>query len=210
VGEAARALRFAEIAARQNPFDESAHILLVKSLALSGQHAAATRHAEATEAVFLAELGERPSPALRNAARHMISVRPNRISAETFVSSLIQSGLAAMSAGAVETGIDHLQRAVSDSENIKDVALRACATLELGTALVHSVRGRDDEGAVLLMQCTELAQVAGDAAIAAAGFQELGYVEALVGRRPAAARHPSEARNCIHSAIGRGLQVPIY
>jgi tetratricopeptide (TPR) repeat protein len=214
VGDTARAVRLAELGARQNPFEESAHILLVKSLALSGQYEAATRHVEATEAVFLAELGERPSPALRSAARRTTSDRPGGISAETFVTSLIQSGQAALSAGAVETGVDCLRRAVSDAETIKDNALRACATLELGTALVHSLRGSDDEGAVLLMQSTELARVAGDAAIAAAGFQELGYVEALAGRRPVAARYLSQALDLaqdpndlagIHAVIGFNL-----
>jgi tetratricopeptide (TPR) repeat protein len=214
VGDTARAVRLAELGARQNPFEESSHVLLVKSLALSGQFDAAMRHAEATEAVFLAELGERPSPALRSAARRTLSERPGGISAETFVASLIQSGQAALSAGAVDTGIDCLRRAVSDAETIKDRALHACATLELGTALVHSVRGSDDEGAVLLMQSTELARVAGDADIAAAGFQELGYVEALAGRRPAAARYLSKALELakdpndlagIHAVIGFNL-----
>jgi tetratricopeptide (TPR) repeat protein len=193
VEDHARAVRLAELGARQNPFDERAHILLVKSLALSGQYEAAARHAEATEAVFLAELGESPSPALRSAARRTISAPPSGISQEAFVRSLIQSGLAAVSAGAADAGIDCLRRAVSDAEKIKGGPLRARATVELGTALVHSVRGYDDEGAVLLLQSTELARVAGDQGIAAAGFRELGYVEALAGRRPAAARYLSQA-----------------
>ena len=76
---------------------------------------------------------------------------------------------------------------------IKDSHLQARATLELGTALVHSVRGYDDEGAILLRQSTELARQSGSASIAAAGFRELGYVEALAGRRPAAAAYLSSA-----------------
>jgi tetratricopeptide (TPR) repeat protein len=209
-----RAVRLAELGARQNPFDERAHVLLVKSLALAGRFEAASRHVDATEAFFLAELGERPSPAMRSAARRTISAPSGGISHEAFVSSLIQSGLAALSAGTVDAGIDCLRRAVSDAEKIKGGVLRARATLELGTALVHSVRGFDDEGAVLLLQSTELARAAGDGGIAAAGFRELGYVEALAGRRPVAERYLrraldlAEYRNDlagIHAVIGFNL-----
>lgn len=214
VEDNARAVRLAELGARQNPYDEGAHILLVKSLVLAGRYTAATDHAKATEAVFLEELGERPSAALRSAARRTVSSPPSGISQEAFVASLIQSGLAALSAGAADAGIDCLRRAVSDAEKIRGGPLYAKAMLELGTALVHSVRGYDDEGAVMLLQSTELARMSGDAGIAAAGFRELGYVDALAGRRPAAARYLSKAldlaqdpsdRAGIHAVIGFNL-----
>jgi tetratricopeptide (TPR) repeat protein len=86
--------------------------------------------------------------------------------------------------------------------------------LELGKGLVHSVRGFDDEGAILLRRCTELAGVHGYAEVAAAGFRELGYVEALAGRRPSAAdylrsaldvaRTPDELA-AIHAFVGFNL-----
>jgi hypothetical protein len=119
-----------------------------------------------------------------------------------------------LSAGAADAGIDCLRRAVNDAERVKDRHLQAKATLELGTALVHSVRGYDDEGAILLRQSTELARQSGSASIAAAGFRELGYVEALAGRRPAAAAYLSEALGIavdsdslagIHGVIGFNL-----
>lgn len=187
------AIRLAELGVRGDPFGESAHVLLVKSLALAGRYDAALAHVDATESMFLAELGEKPSLALRSAARRTISSAPGGISPQAFVNSLIQSGLAALSAGAADAGIDCLRHAVNDAEKINDRHLQATATLELGTALVHSVRGYDDEGAILLRQSTELARQSGSAAIAAAGFRELGYVEALAGRRPAAAAYLSSA-----------------
>jgi tetratricopeptide (TPR) repeat protein len=55
--------------------------------------------------------------------------------------------------------------------------------------LVHAVRGFDDEGAVLLRQSTELSREHGYAAEAAAAYRELGYVDALAGRRASAARY---------------------
>jgi hypothetical protein len=97
---------------------------------------------------------------------------------------------------------------------LKNRHLQAKATFELGTALVHSVRGYDDEGAILLRQSTELAGQSGSASIAAAGLRELGYVEALAGRRPAAAAYLSEAVGLvmdddslagIHGVIGFNL-----
>lgn len=188
-----RAIRLAELGVRGDTFNESAHILLVKSLALAGRYDAAIAHVDATEAAFLAELGEKPSTALRSAARRTISSPPGGVSPEAFVKTLIESGLAALSAGVPDAGIDCLRRAVNDAERLKDRRLQARATLELGTALVHSVRGYDDEGAILLRQSTELARLSGSASIASAAFRELGYVEALAGRRPAAAAYLSSA-----------------
>ena len=209
-----RAIRLAELGVRGDSFNEGAHILLVKSLALAGRYDAAMAHVEATEELFLAELGEKPSMALRSAARRTISSPPGGISPQAFISSLMQSGLAALSAGAVDAGIDCLRRAVNDAEKIRDSHLQAKATFELGTALVHAVRGYDDEGAILLRQSTELARQAGSAGIASAGFRELGYVDALAGRRPAAAQYLSDATSLapdddslagIHGVIGFNL-----
>ncbi|MFA6155761.1 BTAD domain-containing putative transcriptional regulator [Mesorhizobium sp.] len=209
-----RATRLAELGVRRSPYDESAHILLVKSLALAGRYQAALDHVEATEAVFVAEFGEKPSSALRSAARRTISSPPSGISRQAFVSSLMQSGLAALSAGAVEAGIDCLRRAVRDAEMLKDAHLTARAMFELGSALVHSVRGYDDEGSVLLRRSTELARQAGSQPIASAGFRELGYVEALAGRRPSAATYLAQALDLagggenlagIHAVMGFNL-----
>lgn len=194
------AIRLARLSVRSDPFGENAHILLVKSLALAGRYEAAVAHVDETESFFLKELGEKPSPALRSAARRPISSAPGGISIEAFVNSLIQSGLAALSAGAAEVGIDCLRRAVIEAEKISSRHLQAKATLELGTALVHAVRGYDDEGAILLRQSTELAHQSGSAHIAAAGFRELGYVEALAGRRPAAAAYLANAIDLVTDA----------
>ena len=209
-----RAIRLAGLGVRRSPYDEGAHILLVKSLALAGRYEAALEQVEATEAVFLAELGEKPSAALRSAARRTIASPPSGIAPEAFVKSLMQSGLAALSAGAADAGIDCLRRAVRDAEKIGNPHLLATVTFELGSALVHSVKGYDDEGSILLRQSTELARRAGSAGIASAGFRELGYVEALAGRRPTAAAYLAQAVELaedrdvlagIHGVIGFNL-----
>ncbi len=186
-GDHARAIRLAERGVRRNPFDEGPHIFLVKSLVLAGRHEAALKHVEQTERLFLDELGERPSPALRSSARRTVAAPPGGVSPQAVVKSLIDSGLAALAAGAVDAGVDCLRRAVADAERCNDAYLQTKALLELGTALVHAVRGHDDEGAILLRQAIDLARRCGSEDLAASGFRELGYVDALAGRRPAAA-----------------------
>ncbi|MBN9017521.1 MAG: hypothetical protein J0H11_08900 [Rhizobiales bacterium] len=214
VSDHGRAVRLAELGARRDPYNESAHVLLVKSLACAERYEAALRHVEATEAVFADELGVKPSAALRSAARRTVSSPPAGISAATFVQSLMQSGLAALSAGATDAGIDCLRRAAYDAEKAGDTYLLASATFELGTALVHSVRGYDDEGSVLLRQSTELSRQSGYEGLAASAFRELGYVEAMAGRRPSAASYLATASEFtrdpdrlagIHAVIGFNL-----
>ncbi|WP_085035226.1 BTAD domain-containing putative transcriptional regulator [Ensifer aridi] len=187
------AIRLAELAVRRDVYDESAHVLLVKGLALAGKPSAALKHVEATERLFRDELGTAPSPALRSAARLSVASPPRGISPEAHVKSLIRFGAGALIAGAVDAGIETLRRAVSEADKTGDKHLFAAATLKLGKGLVHSVRGFDDEGSVLLRQCTEIARSRGYEKIAADGFTELGYVEALAGRRPVADQYLHQA-----------------
>ncbi len=203
LGDADRAIRLAAQAVHRDPYDEGAHILLVRSLVQAGRHDAALSHVEATEALFAAELGERPTPALRSAARRSIAAPPAGIAPATFVRSLITSGLAALSAGAVDAGVESLRRAVDDAEKIADAGLAAEAMFELGTALVHAVRGYDDEGSIILRSCAELALRTGATELAASAYRELGYVEALAGRRPAAEAYLAEAGALALSADNR-------
>ena len=214
VEDHAHALRLAERAVRRDVYNEGAHILLVKSLAASGSVDAALAHVEATERLFKEELGVAPSPALRSAARRTVAAPPAGVSPQAHVRSLVRSGLAALAAGAADAGIENLRQAVGEAEKTADRHLLAVATLELGKGLVHAVRGFDDEGAILLRRCTELAKSEGYAEIAAAGYRELGYVEALAGRRPSAAGYLETALEiaesndelaAIHAFIGFNL-----
>lgn len=214
VGDYDRAVRLGELGVRRTPFNEGAHILLVKALTLAGRFDTAREHVESTEQMFMAELGQAPSAALRSASRRSVAAPPSGISARAIVDALMASGLAALSAGAVEAGVDCLRRAASDAEKCGDLQLQAQTLAELGTALVHSVRGYDDEGAILLRQSVELAERCGAARIALTGYRELGYVEALAGRRPTASDHLARALEVatdgddlasVHSVIGFNL-----
>ncbi len=214
VGDTAHAIRLAELCVRRMPFDEGAHILLVKALVANGRFDAAAEHVQATQKLFAVELGQAPSAALGSAARRTLSSPPSGVSARAVVESLLESGLAALSAGAVDAGVDCLRRAATDAEHCADPQLQAKTLIELGTALVHSVRSHDDEGAILLHQSIEWALRCGDTRIASAAYRELGYVDALAGRRPTAAQHlaraldtadGSDALAGIHAVIGFNL-----
>lgn len=193
-----RAIRTAELSISRRPLDEAGHILLVRGLVLAGHTEAAVAHVEATERAFLAELGEKPSAALRSAARPSIASAPQGVSQNTVIEALIKSGTAALSAGAVDAGLDCLRRAAEGAQDAGERHLQAKALMELGTALVHSIRGFDDEGAILLRQAVDLAAQCGSARIASSGLRELGYVEALAGRRPSAERLLRQALDCSH------------
>lgn len=193
LGRNDEAIRLAECLIRRDPFDDGAHVLLVKALAEAGHPEAALAHVEATEASYLAELGTQPSPALRSAARSTIASPPAGISRTAFVTTLIESGLAALAAGAPDAGIDQLRRAAQDAESTGDRHLLPLALLELGSALVHFARGYADEGSIYLQRATDLARERGYAPLAATGLRELAFLEGKVGRRPTAAAYLSQA-----------------
>jgi hypothetical protein len=54
--------------------------------------------------------------------------------------------------------------------------------LELGSALVHAVRGRDEEGAAVLHEALTVAESIGATPFAVEACRELGYVEVQAGR----------------------------
>ncbi len=192
LGDHERATRLAQVGVGRRPFDEGAHVLLVQALVAAGSEAAAG-HVAATEAMFRTELGTPPSPALRSALRPTVAGPAPGVSARATASALLDAGLAALDAGAVDAGMECLRRAAAEAERAGDDRLRAATLLELGSALVHAVRGYDDEGAVLLRRAADLGVEASDPSLAARALRELGYTDALVGRRRTAAAYLDEA-----------------
>ncbi len=184
-----RAIDLAGAMVRRAPFDEGPHVLLVKALAASGDAEAAARQVEASESMFVEEMGVRPTDAIRNAARPNVAASVPGVSARASAISLLEAGLAAVSAGAVDAGVECLRRASADAEDSGDAELLSRCLVELGTALVHSIRGYDDEGAVVLQASIESANAAGAQLTAAKAMSELGYVDLLAGRRSSATRY---------------------
>ncbi|MFI7587678.1 BTAD domain-containing putative transcriptional regulator [Spongisporangium articulatum] len=183
-GRPREAVRLAAAAVARNPLEEGNHELLVRSLATAGDREAALRQVAVCEDLFGRELGVEPSPALRDAAGAAPG-SPSLPAAGGRAAALnqLEAGRAAIVAGAVDAGVQCLRRAVADSEQCGDDALHARALVALGGALVHSVRGRDEEGAVVLHAGLELATSTGDAATAVTACRELGFIDVQAGRR---------------------------
>jgi DNA-binding SARP family transcriptional activator len=195
LGDAPRAVELSRRLVTRAPFDEAAHVLLVKALALADLPEAAAEAIAACEQLFRSELGVLPSSALRSAARPRVADAVPGVSAAAVAVSLQEAGRAALDAGATDAGIDVLRRAAAEAERSGDRRLHATVLLDLGRALVHSVRGHDDEGAVLLRMAADLADASGDGQVGGEALRLLGYVDVLAGRRPSAARLLAEAES---------------
>ena len=183
VGRADEAIAYASRAVARNPLDEGNHELLVRSLAMAGDRAAALRQVAVGEDLLRRELGIDASAALRDAA----SVGPDSAmvlpcSGRAAAVGQLEAGRAAIAAGAVDGGLQCLRRAVVEAAACRDSALQGRALAALGGALVHAVRGRDEEGVVVLHEAIELAGRVGDRATAVTARRELGFVEVLAGR----------------------------
>ncbi|MGI8708227.1 MAG: BTAD domain-containing putative transcriptional regulator [Actinomycetota bacterium] len=94
----------------------------------------------------------------------------------------VEPGRAAVAAGAVDAGLESLRQAATEAQVVGDSALEAQALFALGSSLIHTPRGRDMEGSVVLHQAIDVASKAGLANLVAGARRELGYVELLAGR----------------------------
>lgn len=193
-GDTDDAVTLARVMVRREPLDERPHVLLVKALGASGDAQAAAAQVETSTAMLTRELGVAPTRALRDAARPRVAVPAQGVSARTTAQTLRTAGLAALSAGAAEAGLESLRGAAAAAETVGDAALLSECLLELGTAYVHSVHSHDDEGTVVLGAAVSAATEAGHPSVAARALAELGYVDVLAGRRVTAGRYLERAR----------------
>ncbi|WP_170127124.1 AfsR/SARP family transcriptional regulator [Kineococcus rhizosphaerae] len=180
------ALPLATRAAALDVLDEEAQELLVRALVAAGLPAQALAHLGACEA-RLVRAGITPSPALRDAARTAVPVRPAVRSAAA-ARALLAAGVAACGAGAPDAGVGTLRQALAEARGSGDAGLQAGALLELGRALVHAVRGADGEGALVLHQALRAAATAGRPDLASDVLRESGFVDVQAGRHRSAAR----------------------
>ena len=164
------------------PLDENFQALLVRSLAASGDAEAAERQVQACRDLFNRQLGTVPGPALEASLRAATAAPlAPRISSRAAALAHLESGQAAVTAGALPAGLEQLRRAVAEADAYGDRALRARTRVALGGALVHSARGHDEEGAPLLHEALALAEQASPSD-AAAACRELAYIEFLRAR----------------------------
>jgi tetratricopeptide (TPR) repeat protein len=162
--------------------NEDAHVLLIRAFAGTGDRVAAERQLAASIDLFRRELDVEPGPELAEAA----AIEPRRASpsigaGRPALKALIESGEAAVNAGAIEAGLGNLRDAVAGSREAGETVIEAAAQLALGSALVHATRGKDEEGAAALHRCVAAAETTGQRALAASAHRELGYVEVLRG-----------------------------
>ena len=181
-GDPRRAVGLATRLLAVDPLDEDAHVLLVRAFAATGDEVAVERQLDASRELLRRELGSAPGPELYEAARIEASPRPMEGgSGRSAVLALLETGDAALGAGAVDVGIDQFRRAVAEAGGIDDPSLEAETLLALGAALIHAAKGRDEDGSAALHRAITAAESSGDRPTAAAAHRELGYAELLRG-----------------------------
>ncbi len=162
-------------------FDEGAHELLIRSLAVAGLREKAQLALDRCTQLFKEDLQVELSPTLKAAVNEDAAPRVASGSQGRSASAQLELGRSAINAGAIETGIESLRGAVWAAEQGSDEALLAECLLALAYSLIHSVRGRDGEASALLHHALGLAQANSMSRVAAECLRELGYVEMLVG-----------------------------
>ena len=191
-GNAEAATEPAGRAAALDPLDEGAQELFLRTLVAAGHPARASVHL-ATCVAALAREGITASAALRAAARPPPAVPSGGLRAGVVARSLLRAGAAALDAGSVDAGVDALRRAAEEAEGADDPRLYADVLRALGSALVHSVRGFDGEGAVVLHRALAAARTAHSPPLATDVLRELAFVDVQAGRHASAARALREA-----------------
>jgi DNA-binding SARP family transcriptional activator len=187
-GDTARATELAAYLVSQDPLDRAGQELLIRCLARAGRRRAAERQLAECEALFRRELGVLPGPELRSAATEADRIPAGAVGDSDAALAQLEAGQAALDAGAVEPGVQILRQACAEAAANGDASLEARCLAALGSALVHAVRGRDEEGALRLHEALRLAEEGGERATVAAACRELGYVDVQAGRSPSAGR----------------------
>jgi DNA-binding SARP family transcriptional activator len=188
---AGRALEGAALAQRAlalDPYDENVHELLVRCLARAGEPGAARHHANACDVLLRRELGRAADPRIRRAAGDAGPGDEHTEGDRAAALGQLEAGRAAVAAGAVEPGVACLRQACAEARGVGDDALRARTLTALGTALVHGLRGHDEEGAAVLHEGLALAEAVRDRQLIAKSCRELGFVEVQAGRTVSAGR----------------------
>lgn len=185
-GEPDEATALAARLVELNPYEETFQELLVRAYTESGDRDAARRQTRAASELFRQELGrELPEAIVRaaTASGGATGPRPGRAA----ISAQFEAGLAAVRAGAVDTGLEILRAAAAAAHSTGDSELEARALAAVGSALVHAARGRDEEGSLALHRARVVAERSEHRAVAAIAYSELGYIEVLRARYARAA-----------------------
>jgi DNA-binding SARP family transcriptional activator len=194
-GDGGRAVEYASRIVAANPLDENAQELLIRAYVANGDDAAAKIQLDACVALFQRELGTPPGVAVMHAADPQRQHRafPDRPASRAATAAHLEAGLGALDAGAPDAGISLLRQAVAEAYEVHDGPLQVRTLLALGSALVHSVRGRDGEGAGVLIEAIDVAERIGAPQSAVQAHRELGFIEMLRGQYERAQRRLTDA-----------------
>ncbi len=180
-GDVDAALAYALRAAAMAPLDENHEALVIRLLRRAGDEAAAQRRYDEIATRLDAELGVVPGRVLESALRRTTRVGPTPASAAS-IAAVVEAGAAAVAAGATETGVESLRTAVELADAAADPQAQVSARQALAEALIHSLRGMDEEGLAALHSADRIASAEGDGAAMAEVRAELGYVDFLRAR----------------------------
>jgi DNA-binding SARP family transcriptional activator len=180
-GRLEAALDFALRASAMSPLDENHHALVIRlHRRLGDEDAARSRFALVAE-LLDRELGVAPGRALESALIGSLRGPQTNVSAAA-IEAIVEAGAAAVSAGAVDAGVESLRTAVRLADSAPESQMQVPARLVLAEALIHSLRGMDEEGLAALHAADRIAATNGDRAAMAEVRAELGYVDFLRAR----------------------------
>lgn len=180
-GAPAAAARLAAQALAMNPLSPDPHAVLVRSLAATGDRAAARRQALRSTALFRRELGCAP-PAEVVAVAAPAPTRHRPVASAGAVRSYVDAGQASVRAGAVDRGLEQLDRGAALAVDVGDPVLRAAAFVALAGARVHAAGERGTAVRGLLQEAAALARTGGAGDLVAAACRELGFLALQRGR----------------------------
>ena len=202
-----------DLAARlvaMDPFDENHQETLIRAHAATGDRQGAARQLAACVELFRRELAVEPGPAVYAAAEATgVSATVTAVTGPAAAQAQLDAGTAAIGAGALDAGLECLRRAAAEAHACGDLELKATALLELGRALTHAARGRDEEASAALYETIALGQRTDRRDLIATANFELAYVDALRGRYARAlaridASETEPGHDAWFAAIGRG------
>jgi DNA-binding SARP family transcriptional activator len=176
-----RARGFAVRAAAMSPLDENHQALLIRLYRLTGDDSAAEQQYAAWTELLRTELGVAPGVAVEAAMRERPRERVG-VPTDASIEAVIEAGSAAIAAGAIEPGITSLRNAVRLADAGRTTTLRSRSRQVLAEALIHSLRGLDEEGLAHLHEADRLAVDDTDPISSSLARAELGYVDFLRGR----------------------------
>lgn len=188
-GEEENAIDLAARLVALNPLDETYQELLIRSFAACGDRSAAARQLSSCIELFRREMGIEPGPGVFSAVDATgSSFSTGPATGRAAARAQLEAGVAAIEAGALEAGLQCLRRATAESHSCGDLELKARALFSLGSALVYSALGRDEEGAAALHEVISICLTTGQLDLAASANQVLAVVEILRGRHDRASR----------------------